>query len=83
MPTSSQGETDLLVKARLASRVGFGAAVRKAAGLTQAEVGREVGVSQMAVSRWESGERVPRGEAARRYGELLERLAPAQQRVAA
>lgn len=83
MPTSSQRVTDSLVRARLAARVGFGAAVRKAAGLTQAEVGREVGVTQMAVSRWESGERVPRGEAALRYGELLERLAPAQERVAA
>lgn len=33
--------------------------IRQAAGLTQAEVGAAVGVTQETVSRWESGESTP------------------------
>ena len=35
------------------------AAVRKAAGLTQEQLGELVGVSRQAVSKWESGQTVP------------------------
>ena len=35
------------------------AAVRKAAGLTQEQLGELVGVSRQAVSKWESGETQP------------------------
>ena len=35
------------------------ASVRKAAGLTQEQLGELVGVSRQAVSKWESGQAVP------------------------
>lgn len=35
------------------------AAVRKAAGLTQEQLGELVGVTRQAVSKWESGQTVP------------------------
>jgi DNA-binding transcriptional regulator YiaG len=40
------------------------------------EVARGVGVAVATVSRWEAGQRIPRGAAALRYGELLESLRP-------
>jgi transcriptional regulator with XRE-family HTH domain len=49
--------------------------VRLSAGLSLSEVGEEVGASVSTVFRWENGERAPRGEAALRYGDLLEALA--------
>lgn len=45
--------------------------LRRQADLTLAEVGEALGVSHVAVLRWETGERVPRGDLARRYLELL------------
>lgn len=45
--------------------------LRREAGLTLAEVGEALGVSHVAVRRWERGERVPRGDLARRYLDLL------------
>lgn len=47
------------------------AAARKAAGLTQAELARLVGVSPWAVSKWELGERQPTGAAMRALSSLL------------
>jgi transcriptional regulator with XRE-family HTH domain len=49
--------------------------IRKAARLTQSDIARSVGVTFSTLSRWESGERLPRGEAALRYAALLDRLA--------
>lgn len=40
-------------------------------GYTLTEIGALVGVTESAVSRWETGNRVPRGEAAQRYSELI------------
>ncbi|WP_424224354.1 helix-turn-helix domain-containing protein [Brooklawnia sp.] len=48
--------------------------IRQHANLTRAEVARAVGVDPSTVSRWESGERRPRGAAAARYADLLRRL---------
>lgn len=50
-------------------------ALRQAAGVTQAEIAAEVGVSRAAVCRWESGKRTPRGGPARTYARLLRTLA--------
>jgi len=47
-------------------------ALRQQAGLTQAEVGEALGVSSVAVCRWERGERVPQGDLAVRYLALLQ-----------
>jgi DNA-binding transcriptional regulator YiaG len=65
----------MLVRVRHLSRSGAGRRVREAAGLTRAEVGRAIGASGAAVSRWEDGTRAPTGTAAARYLRLLEKLA--------
>lgn len=49
-------------------------AIRVGAGLSQAEVAAALGVTQTAMSRWERGQRVPRGKAAQDYARLLQRL---------
>ncbi len=46
--------------------------LRKKALLTQAEVGAALGVTHAAISQWESGNRVPRGDQAVRLLQLLE-----------
>jgi DNA-binding transcriptional regulator YiaG len=48
--------------------------LRERAGLTQTEAGAVVAVLPSTVSRWETGQRTPRGETLDRYIELLERL---------
>ena len=48
--------------------------IREQAGLSQQNIGDAVGVSRAAVSRWELGEREPRGAAFRSYVHLLDRL---------
>ena len=48
--------------------------IRHAADLSLAEVSRVVGVDLSTVGRWERRERVPRGAAALKYAELLQRL---------
>jgi DNA-binding transcriptional regulator YiaG len=52
--------------------------IREAARLTESEIARSVGAHYSSVSRWESGERMPRGQVAFRYAALLERLAKAK-----
>ncbi len=49
-------------------------ALRVAAGLSQRDVAQELRVSRVQVSRYESGDRVPRPEIAARYAALLDRL---------
>jgi HTH-type transcriptional regulator/antitoxin MqsA len=49
--------------------------LRTRAGLSQADVANALGVGRVAVTRYESGQRTPRGELAERYVRLLERLA--------
>lgn len=48
--------------------------LRRAAGLTQADVGAELGVHSSTVGRWETGSRSPRGDAVFRYAEFLAEL---------
>jgi transcriptional regulator with XRE-family HTH domain len=67
-------EAEALSFARRAVRAGLARPLRIEAGLSQAEVGRVCGVTHAAVSRWESGDRLPRGDAGITFGLLLRRL---------
>jgi transcriptional regulator with XRE-family HTH domain len=49
-------------------------AIRLAAGLTLAEVGRSLEVSRQTVWRWEEGHREPRGETRLAYARALREL---------
>jgi len=48
--------------------------IREASGASQRDVAHEIGVDPAQVSRWESGQREPRGENAIRYAAILRRL---------
>jgi len=63
-----------LIEARRLLRSGEARKIRLAAGLSQTEISRSVGVSAGAVSRWESGSRRPVGEPAMAYAGLLKSL---------
>ncbi len=63
--------------ARELARNGEGRTRRARAGLSQAAVGTICGVSGPAISRWEKGDRAPRGRAAVRYLRLMETLGAA------
>ncbi|MEU4352892.1 helix-turn-helix transcriptional regulator [Streptomyces sp. NPDC023838] len=41
--------------------------LREAFGLSQAELGKQLGVSDASVSKWESGKSTPRGDTRKRY----------------
>ncbi len=68
--------TDLLALKRVRAlvRSGSARAVRIGAGLTRTEVARAAKVSARSLARWESGERLPHGAAALRYGAILDSL---------
>jgi DNA-binding XRE family transcriptional regulator len=72
---ADRSEVILLVEAREAARSGRGARLRAIAGLSQTELGSAIGVSGTCISRWESGERQPRGAAAVAYARMLRELA--------
>jgi transcriptional regulator with XRE-family HTH domain len=55
-------------------RTGGARVIREGAGFSASEIARQLGVSPAAVSRWERGERVPRGEVAEQWAHLLRRL---------
>lgn len=63
-----------LTEARRMAKSGRAGQLRLAAGLTLAEVGRAVGVSEATVWRWEHGQRRPGGQPALAYARLLARL---------
>ena len=65
----------LLAEARSLARSGEARRLRERATLSQVEEAAVVGVVATTVSRWESGDRTPRGEAGIRYGRFLQRLA--------
>lgn len=50
--------------------------------LSLAEVGESVGASPTTIWRWEKGERMPHGDAAMRYADLLGQLALSKTGVA-
>jgi transcriptional regulator with XRE-family HTH domain len=66
-----------IAKARALIRSGRAQAIRERAGLSRSEVAESVGVNDSTIARWETGERSPRGEGAKRYARLLRELAEA------
>lgn len=69
-----QSDLLLVTRARADLKSGAARSLRLSCGLTQTEVATQVGVSSVAVSRWEAGDRIPRGDAALRYARLLAAL---------
>jgi len=68
----------LLARVRARRRLGTPAGrrrLRQQAGLAQADLARELGVSRMAISLWERGIRFPRPSLLARYLDLLDRIA--------
>lgn len=61
-----------LVRRLLAS--GEARRVREAAGLSRADIARDLGVDESTVQRWEAGARSPRAEVGLKYGEMLGEL---------
>lgn len=57
------------------ARSGRGARIRRNAGVTQAQLARELGVTSTAISRWETGRRTPRDAQAAEYARVLRTLA--------
>lgn len=77
-------EVTQLFRAADAVRSGQARALRRAAGLSQADVAAAVGGSPAAICRWENGSRQPFGSAGRRYLRFvasLVRAAEAARRV--
>jgi transcriptional regulator with XRE-family HTH domain len=65
----------LALEGREWARSGRGARIRRNAGVTQAQLARELDVDPVTVSRWERGERAPRDAQAARYARVLKDLA--------
>lgn len=63
-----------LAHVRTLVRSGAARTARIAGGLSYREVADFIGASPATVHRWENGQRMPHGELAVRYGELLDRL---------
>jgi DNA-binding transcriptional regulator YiaG len=72
---SESSDLALLIEARDAVRSGRGARLRLAAGISQGELAAAIGVSAPTLSRWEAGDRRPRGDAAVAYARELRKLA--------
>jgi DNA-binding transcriptional regulator YiaG len=53
--------------------------LREQAGLSQDELAEALGVSRPTVTRWELGQRTPRGDLAERYAAALDLLAGVRQ----
>lgn len=63
-----------VAKVRALLRSGAARSIRVAAGISQAEVAADLGVSGATICRWERGNRMPRAPIALRYGALLHEL---------
>jgi len=75
MPDMNNTDLVRLAAVRSLADSGRARSIRRAAGISLQEVANVVGVRASTISRWESGQRVPRGDAALRYARLLHRLA--------
>lgn len=60
--------------ARRLAKSGGARAIREGAGLSLRDLANELGVYPATISRWERGERVPRGDVAERWARVLKRL---------
>jgi DNA-binding transcriptional regulator YiaG len=74
-PPSGPERAALIARARRLVKSGQARAIRKAARLSQRELAEGAGVTRVAVSKWEAGERLPRGESAVKLVLLLDELA--------
>lgn len=63
-----------LAKVRSWTISGVAREIREGNGLSLAEIGAAIPASPSTVCRWELGQRIPRGERALRYLEVLEGL---------
>jgi transcriptional regulator with XRE-family HTH domain len=71
----------LLVEVRSLCASGEARRLREAAGLSLADIAVDARTTPTNVSRWERGERIPRGEAARRYARTLRKINDARPQV--
>lgn len=67
-------KAERLARAKQMAADGTARRIRLANRLAQRDIGLAVGVDTSTVARWENGTRVPRGDAAWRYADLLARL---------
>jgi DNA-binding transcriptional regulator YiaG len=67
----STAELLKLAEARRLAQSGEGRAVRLAAGMSCDQIGGAIGVSGVAISRWETGQRKPSGEPALKYVDVI------------
>lgn len=63
-----------LIAVRAAARSGEARRARIAVGLSQSEIAEACGVARPTISAWETGTRTPRGAAALRWADVLDRL---------
>ncbi|MBA3421241.1 MAG: helix-turn-helix transcriptional regulator [Thermoleophilaceae bacterium] len=67
-------DLNLVIEARDAVSTGRGARLRRAALVSQSELGAAIGVTGSAISRWERGSRLPRAAEGAAYARALRRL---------
>ena len=69
--TNTLEDLKSLSAARRWAKNGTARKVRELSELTQAEIAETVGVDQSAVALWETGQRTPSGDAAKKYADVL------------
>jgi DNA-binding XRE family transcriptional regulator len=75
MPTETDfDEIDAIRRCRDALRSGRYRELRKRFGLSQTTVADAIGVGKPALSQYERGHRLPRGEVALKYGRFMDEL---------
>ena len=74
MPSKTDTEFLKIARGVQLARSGTGREVRLKAGVSQAAVSAQIGVTPAAVSLWETGERTPSGDHAARYFDVISLL---------
>jgi transcriptional regulator with XRE-family HTH domain len=75
VPAATSPDLRTLVFGRAAVRTGLARRLREDAQLSRVELARHCGCSEIAIRKWEAGERRPSGVVGTRYLEVLEQLA--------
>ena len=75
MTADQEHDARLLAWARKAGANGYARSVRERAGWSQGELAAAIDTTEASVSRWESGDRRPRGELGLAYARVLAELA--------